>query len=260
MAAPAPWLTIVTVVKDDPVGLTRTRNSLARHDLAGVEWLVLDGSGNPDQARRILSDEKPPARYEWREPAGVYRAMNDALELSTGDYTWFVNAGDEVAEGATIPSLRSILSTHPLWLIGQVAFVDDDGTRTVPPPFDYVEERRHFFARGRFAPHQGTIAQTAAIRQVGGFNPDLRIAADYELSLHLALSADPMMTDQVIAVFHTGGLSSQKWGLSVREFHDVRRRVLRPSGLAAAHELGLTGMSWVRAALSAGLRRARGLT
>jgi putative colanic acid biosynthesis glycosyltransferase len=255
-----PWLTIITVVKDDPAGLHRTKRSLLGLDLDRVEWVVVDSSADPSPVRAAVNEPGLPATYAWTPPSGVYGAMNQALRLANGDYTWFVNAGDEVAPGDTLALLHSALAEGPLWLIGQVAFVDANGQHTVPAPFDYSREREHLFARGRFAPHQGTIVRTSWLRDQGGFAPGYTIAADYEASLRLSMAADPVVIDSVIAVFHVGGLSAQRWRTSVAEFHRARRTVLRPTGVDSLREWALTGTSFVREASAAALRRWRPTT
>ena len=197
-------------------------------------------------------------RYAWSAPSGVYAAMNTALKMCTGRQAWFVNAGDEVQGEQTFTRLRTALEDDPLWLIGQVAFVDARGHVTVPPPFDYEKERRHHFARGRFAPHQGTIVRTRWARETGGFATDYRIAADYEMSLRLSRTGAPIVVPDVIARFHTGGLSTQHWASAVSEFHRARRDVLDLHGVDAGWEAVLTGTEYLRGALGAGLRRVRG--
>ena len=47
-APTGPWLSIITVVKDDPEGFARTAESIAGQNLKGVEWVVIDGSGKLD--------------------------------------------------------------------------------------------------------------------------------------------------------------------------------------------------------------------
>jgi hypothetical protein len=44
--AGSPWLTVVTVVKDDPAGFAATVESLAAQDLSAVEYVVVDGSAD----------------------------------------------------------------------------------------------------------------------------------------------------------------------------------------------------------------------
>lgn len=257
MTDPQPWLSIVTVVKDDPAGVRRTTRSLLDQDLDGVQWVVVDSSADGSPARAVADDPRLPVTFEWTPPSGVYGAMNHALTLADGGFTWFLNAGDEVEAGDTLALLRSALAAQPVWLVGQVAFIDADGRRTVPAPFDFSKERDHLFARGRFAPHQGTIVRTSWLREQGGFASGYTIAADYEASLRLSLAADPVMVDSVIAVFHVGGLSAQRWRTSVAEFHRARRTVLQPTGRGALREWALTGTSWIREASGAALRRWR---
>lgn len=254
MTAGRPWLTIVTVVKDDPTGLERTIRSILEQDSEGIEWVVIDSSANREETEAAVTSAGLAGAYRWTEPAGVYPAMNQGVDLSAGAYTWFINAGDAIAGGRTLPFVRTQLHAfEPLWLIGQVAFISDDGRRTVPPPFDYREERRHLFARGRFAPHQGTVVSTAWLRDKGGFDTRFRIAADYHASLRLALEQDPLLVDQVLAEFRIGGLSTQRWREALAEFHRARREVFRPTGRAAitetVHTWGLAGRTRVARAI-----------
>lgn len=261
MSEPRPWLSVVTVVKDDNGGLERTARSLNLPDRDGIEWVIVDGSTDARSTRDISEGAAPGGvdmRYDWSTPAGVYSAMNTALGMCTSRHVWFVNAGDEVQGAQTFTRLRRALERDPLWVIGQVAFVDVRGHVVVPPPFDYEQERKHHFARGRFAPHQGTIVRTDWVRANGSFNTKYRIAADYELSLRLSRAGAPLVLPEVIARFHTGGLSTQQWALAVSEFHRARRDVLDLHGLDAAWEAVLTGTDYLRGGLGAGLRRVRG--
>lgn len=256
MIAERPCLSIVTVVKDDLPGLRRTRSSLSDQDMESAEWVLLDSSDERDGVERLLNEAAVAARYEWTEPRGVYPAMNSALSICRGDYVWFVNAGDEVASGPTVESLVARLKREaPLWLIGQVAFVDPRGHRVVPPAFDYSAEKRHLFARGRFAPHQGTLVRTDWLRENDGFDTSYRVAADYEASLRLSLVANPVVVDDVISEFHTGGLSSTEWQAALQEFHRSRRSVLRPTGSAALLETFHTWSQALRARSARALRR-----
>jgi putative colanic acid biosynthesis glycosyltransferase len=224
--------------------------------MPGTEWIVLDGSADRAAVEALVVGSGLPARYSYRPPAGVYAAMNAALDECAGEYVWFVNAGDEVAGGPTLSRLRAALETDPLWLIGEVAFVDEAGRRTTPPPLDYEEERQHLFARGRFAPHQGTLVRTDWLVDRGGFDTSYRIAADYKVSLQLSLDGEPALLGDVIAEFHRGGVSSTHWKAALGEFHRARREVLHPSGMTALHEAVHTLGQQVRVTAAHALGRA----
>jgi glycosyltransferase involved in cell wall biosynthesis len=244
-----PWLSIVTVVKDDAEGLARTLASIAGQETAGlddtdVELVVIDGStGGPAEEPSPVPGVR--VVYQWQEPRGVYAAMNAGLAAATGEYVYFLNAGDEFGDEHAVAAIRrGVADGAPGWLYGQVRFVDEAGQATVPPPFDYPGERAAAFSRGRFPPHQGTVASTALLRSIGGFDPSYRVAADYAAFLRLSRAAEPRELPEVIATFYQGGLSSTDWRLAIAEFHRARREVLHPAGLDGAREQVATALQY----------------
>lgn len=253
--APQPWLSVITVVKDDHEGLLRTRDSLTRQDLTGVQWVVVDSSKISVSELAEIPDVE--TLYTWTEPHGIYSAMNTALDLCTGTYAWFVNAGDEATRNA-VGSLKSeLLHTDLLWLVGQVRFMDESNRGTTPAPYDHKVEASHAFARGRFPPHQGTVVKTQALRDLGGFDESYKIAADYELALRLSKLSEPLITHDVLADFHFGGISTSRWLMALSEFHRARKSVLQLRGPAAAKELGWTAYSFAKGAFGSVLRKMR---
>ena len=155
----APWITVVTVVKDDPEGLTRTYSSLAVDKDDGVEYLVVDSSSDRTAVDQALEESGLQPRVQWMPPEGIYRAMNKGLALARGTYVYFLNAGDEIAPGALSHIRSRLQTTNAAWAFGPVEIVGTDGTVTVTEAIDIKEERMHCFARGRFPAHQGTSAR-----------------------------------------------------------------------------------------------------
>lgn len=244
MSASTSWLSIVTVVKDDPTGFDRTARSLSLQSEEAVEWVVVDGSGDRSLVPSRLSRGPNAPHYMWQEPAGVYSAMNAGLSAATGEYVFFLNAGDCLHSPGSLAAIRQGVLTRPVWLYGQVAFVDAVGRSTTPSPFDYERERARLFARGRFPAHQGTVVRTDVLRSIGGFDESYLIAADYAAVLRLSCLSSPVELKDTIADFYTGGVSSSSWRASLREFRGARREILRPKGTAAMVE------KWDAAALS----------
>lgn len=242
------WLSVVTVVKDDLDGFTRSLASLAEQDLSGVEWIVVDGSEDREVIPSALDAEsdRMQAVYRWQAPTGVYSAMNMALEQCRGRYAYFLNAGDVLHSPDVLARVRETLPPEAIWAFGPVAIVERDGHTVVTPPWDYAAEKSALFARGHFPAHQGTFASVSALREGGCFDARYRIAADYAAFLRLAHLADPVELPFVVATFHEGGVSTQRWRDSFREFHRARRDILRPSGVAALWERWETGLHFAR--------------
>ena len=106
------------------------------------------------------------------------------------------------------------------WVFGPVEITDQVSKNSITTPqWDYQKEKKNFFARGLFPPHQGTITSTQLLRDLGGFDTQYSISADYAL-----------------ANFVTGGVSTHKWRESFRQFHEARTEILKPQGLGAMYE------------------------
>jgi glycosyltransferase involved in cell wall biosynthesis len=247
-----PWLTIVTVVKDDPDGLRATVDSITTQDLEGVEYVVIDSSEDRTVAGGALDGMRH--RYSWMPPHGIYPAMNTGLALATGTYAYFANAGDVLAPGVLARVRAALLPTSPLWAFGTVDFLDP-GTGTVmrEPAWDYDTERRHFLARRHFPPHQAVFMQVAELRRQGGFDGRFLIVADYLSVLRAGTAGPPLHLDEVIATFATGGVSTTRWRDALAEFHRARREALDLRGVDRWHEHLHTADTWLRTAVYRGL-------
>jgi len=242
------WLSVVTVVRNDVKGFESTIISLQGQVRDGVEFIVVDGSSDPDEIPRVLEQFSDlNAIYKYVQPTGVYPAMNVGLELARGEYILFANAGDSFTSGEVLGHMRKIVEQRaPFWIVGRVCIVDVQGHSVITDLINFSKERSRLFARGKFPPHQATIARVKTLRSLGGFSGEYSVAADYHVALKLGEIAPPHITDQVLMAFSEGGLSTQQWQKSFGEFHRARQAVYAPRGVARWVELSDTYWHYFR--------------
>jgi len=243
-----PWLSVVTVVKDDPSGFACTLDSLAQQDRTGVEYLVIDGSTDQTAIPAALAARPEiDASYAWQEPRGIYQAMNAGLAQASGTYIYFANAGDAFHHPDVLGSVRGALAARaPIWAFGPVEIHQVNGQRVRTPAWDFARERRSCFSHGLFPPHQGTFARRTALLEFGGFDASYTIAADYAAFLRLSLQGDPLVLEAVIATFVEGGVSTLRWQESFAQFHRARQEILKPQGAASLRERWGTSTHFAR--------------
>lgn len=233
-----PWLSIITVVKDAVGDLVATVDSIVEQSGTGVELVVIDSSSDRDTVPAALSRYSSlQVTYAWTPPSGIYPAMNEGLRLASGDYVYYLNAGDTLLEKDSLASVHMALQeTEPEWLFADVQMLDDRGRAITTPDWDYDEESAHCFSRGHFPCHQGTFARRESLQSLGGFDTSYEIVADYAMFLCLSLRSRPGRVRRPIAAFAPGGVSTIRWRQAAREFHRARREILRPSGARALRE------------------------
>jgi len=259
LETPAPLLSIVSVVKDDPEGLHLTLNSVLPYLDDRTQVTVIDGSGDAEETMRVVSEYgSHRVDLRWSTPAGVYPAMNLGLSWARGEYVLFLNAGDALHDPAALITVLATLERDaPRWLVARVAFADSSGRVVVPAQFDYAVEQRHHFTRGVFPPHQGTVVRRQDLLALGGFDESYRITADYKAALQLSTIAEPILSDVVLATFHEGGVSGTHWQDSMKEFRRARQEVYGLQGWPRVRDDVVSAVQYSKIFAARALRRVR---
>lgn len=224
-ADPQPWLTVVTVVRNDADALARTLASVATQDTGLLEHLIIDGASTDrtlDVARRA-AEQGPWLQLVSEPDTGIYNAMNRGIRLARGSYLLFLNAGDDFTSPDEVSAVYADWQSEGYeWGRYRARFVDAARrpTRPLAPAALDVEA----FCRGeqeRY--HQGAVMSKALLTTLGGFDERYRIVADFDL-MRRALSAGhrPWVSDRIITDYDASGLSAVAWRQSLAEEHRVR--------------------------------------
>lgn len=89
-------LSVITIVKDDPIGVEATLESLERQSISAYEQVIIDGT-NGDCVRNVLLKYSHLIDVWIHEPdGGIYSAMNKGIQYASGELLLFLNAGDQI--------------------------------------------------------------------------------------------------------------------------------------------------------------------
>lgn len=89
-----PLISIITVVRDDPVALAETLKSVYSQTYPNFEHIIIDGGSDHETPEILKSAEYCSAQWVREPDNGIYDAMNKGATLANGDWIIFMNAGD----------------------------------------------------------------------------------------------------------------------------------------------------------------------
>ena len=125
----SPVFSIITVTFNAVKVLEQTILSVVNQTYNNIEYIVIDGGSN-DGTIQIIRQFKAGISY-WVSEAdlGIYDAMNKGLRRATGDYVWFLNAGDILQHHHIVSEVaaKAEQAKLPDILYGETDLMDREG-------------------------------------------------------------------------------------------------------------------------------------
>ncbi|MGV3558703.1 glycosyltransferase family 2 protein [Larkinella arboricola] len=220
-----PLLSIITVTYNAERFLERTIQSLIANQPGDeVEYLIIDGNSKDGTLDLVRKYENHISRWISEPDRGLYDAMNKGQQLATGDYVWFMNAGDEIHDATTVANLLHQIRTHPADIYySDALFVDDTGkplglrSRVTPHTLPHHLTWRDM-AMGMKVCHQAFIARRSLV-------PDFwvdNLSADIDWEIRCLKAARTIVwLDFILCKYLTGGLSVQRHRQSLADRFNV---------------------------------------
>lgn len=105
-------ISVVTVTRNAGPLLLKTINSVASQTYDNLEYIVIDGASS-DNSPQIIAQSGCISRYISERDNGIYDAMNKGVQLASGEWILFMNAGDTFAGNDTLGKLAEEAISHP---------------------------------------------------------------------------------------------------------------------------------------------------
>lgn len=181
-----PKISIITSVYNGEAHLERAIQSVLAQTYSNVEYVIVDG-GSKDGTMGIIE------RYRGRihkivseRDKGIYDALNKGVGLATGDIIGFLHADDTLAHSKVLESIGQKFANeniHGLYSdLNYIRFLPDQ-TPQIIRYWKSCEYHPRLLAEGWMPPHPTLYLKKSVYDQVGGFDLNYPIAADYDFIL-----------------------------------------------------------------------------
>ncbi|MBI5441705.1 MAG: glycosyltransferase [Deltaproteobacteria bacterium] len=223
-----PKISLVTPSYNQAAFLEETLRSVLDQGYPRLEYLVMDGGSTDGSVEVIRRHEAGIAHWQSQPDAGQSEALAQGFARSSGEVLGWLNSDDTLEPGALL-AVGEAFARHPEvdLVYGNLNFVDAAGrTLFTAYPLLRLGILRY---ENRFVPQQSMFWRRPLYERVGGVNPSLRFAMDYELLLKFLLAgATTRKIDRVLGSFrvHADAKSSTIRDVMRREWGEILSRFL----------------------------------
>lgn len=198
-------ISIITVSYNNLAGLKTTLKSAQDQEGVEFEHIIIDGNSN-DGTKEYLETITDRVDYWVSEPdTGVYHAMNKGIEVATGDYLLFLNAGDHFYSKDALAKAGLYLGKEQI-VYFNLEVIENQSSMIKSYPetlsFSYFVEDT--------LPHPATFINRKLFELVGNYKEDFKILSDWKFFIdaickHRCTYKNVNIT---LSTFYIGGISS----------------------------------------------------
>ena len=220
-------ISVITVCFNEEKNIASTIRSVLRQDTADYEYIICDGLST-DKTVEIAGTFKSAFEQKGIEykinsskDGGIYFGMNNGIDMATGDYVIFMNAGDCFHGKSAISTIIKELEKEtelPDVVYGDAVYVDRG--------YYEIRKAKELSAMCEGMPffHQSVFVTTNLIKREK-FDTSFRICADFDMMSKFYRQGKKFKhIETKVSDFYAGGISSTQMLKSARESFIVRER------------------------------------
>lgn len=200
-------VSIITVNLNNRAGLERTLESVFHQTYKDIEFIIIDGASIDGSTELIERSSDKIALWVSEKDNGIYNAMNKGWKHATGEYCLFLNSGDYLYKTDTIAKTIKYLDGTAL-VFGDIMREDKNGRK-----LDFHPEVYSLYVLlHKNLPHQGCFIKTEILKQLGGYDEECKVLADWVLYNRaiIELNAQIKKIPEIVSVFEMGGISTTR--------------------------------------------------
>ncbi|MBC7425187.1 MAG: glycosyltransferase [Bacteroidia bacterium] len=228
MILKAPVVSIITITWNNLEGLKKTFESVVSQTaLEHIEFIIIDGGSKDGSAEFLKQNETKISYWQSEKDKGIYDAMNIGLTKCSGDYVWFLNAGDYAFSNDTLRQVLPFMEASADVIYGETMLVSPEGkhlgsrshltTRKLPHTLTWKG-----FNKGMSVGHQSILVKKSIAVP---YDTEYKYVADIDWVINcLKLAGNVINSGQTIACFTVDGFSTTNRNASNKQRYEVLKK------------------------------------
>ncbi|NDV62448.1 glycosyltransferase [Puniceicoccales bacterium CK1056] len=215
----SPSVSVITVCRNALKDLRKTADSVFLQSADDFEWIIVDGAST-DGTGEFLETLDQPWIHTISEPdEGIYDAMNKGLAKASGEWVWFMNAGDCFHDQSSVQKVAQADSNLDI-CFGESLVYDGKGNNLGPRSYvtphalpEFLE--RSQFTHGMVVSHQAFVVKRRLVPTFA--HPRYRFSADLDWMLRILAEPRNSVNLGTLARIDRDGATLQNWEQSQYE-------------------------------------------
>jgi len=182
-------ISIITATFSSAATVRDTIESVLRQTHKDIEFIIKDG-GSKDDTLAICREYEP--RFGGRmkiiscPDTGIYDAMNQGIEVATGDVVGILNSDDFYTSDDVLATINAALEQDNCDAVyGDIHYVKSDNLDRCVRYYSSRNFTRERMMQGYIPAHPSFYCRREVYQKYGLFDTSFRVAADFEQLLRL---------------------------------------------------------------------------
>ena len=199
-------VTVVTVTFNAEQYLEQTIKSVIAQDYPNIEYVIIDGASHDGTIDIIKKYEKYISYWISEPDKGIYDAMNKGIDVATGAWINFMNAGDSFASKDAISCLVNNLEENTDLITGDRYSVYENSSKKVLNKASGIKGIKEY---GMPSGHQSMLIKSSLMKEYK-YSLAYKYASDHDLMLRFYRdNRNFKMINRPISNYLRGGYSDE---------------------------------------------------
>lgn len=220
----------------------------------------MDGGSKDNTMELVKNWSQHLLTWESGKDAGIYDALNKGIAKASGEVIGFLHADDVLQDANVLGRIAQAFEDPAVQAVyGDLVYVSQNDLNQVVRIWHSGQFHLRKLRRGWMPPHPTFYARRSLYEQLGGFDLQYQIAADYDNMLRLLLGGDgrgiqAAYIPEVLVRMRTGGLSNRSLrNILLKSREDLR--IVRYNQVGGLMTIAMKNLSKVGQFLEACLTR-----
>jgi len=226
-------VSVITATYNREATVVRAMSSIKSQTHTDVQIIVIDGASQDSTVALVtpILGDKDILRSEL--DLGIYDALNKGLALADGEVIAFLHSDDLYFDNNVISKVVEIFSDESIDAVyGDVCFFSGSNVTKIRRRYRSDKLSARNLAWGKMPAHPAIFIRRRVYEEIGYFETDFHIAADYEFLCRLVQYANlkSVYLSSVLVRMELGGVSTRGFKSTILLNKEVFRAI-RKNGI-----------------------------